>query len=67
MATGRAAAAAARCVLATRALAAALGGCTATSGTAAHQPGTADSQQGDSSGVTVFGTVDLSVGRQRSR
>lgn len=62
----RAAAGAARCALAALALAAALAGCTATGG-GARQAGMPDSQQGDASVVTVFGTVDANVTTQRSR
>ncbi|WP_313311304.1 hypothetical protein [Pulveribacter sp.] len=53
-------------VLAALAIAAALAGCTAT-GSGARQSGAPDSQQGDGSGVTVFGTVDVNVSTQRSR
>ncbi|WP_313084999.1 hypothetical protein [Pulveribacter sp.] len=57
--------AAARRLLAGLGLAAALGGCTATGG--GTQAGAPGSQQGDGSGVTVFGTVDVNVSTQRSR
>ena len=53
-------------MLAALAIAAALAGCTAT-GSGARQSDAPGSQQGDASGVTVFGTVDVSVSTQRSR
>ena len=62
---GRSAVAGVRGVLGVLALAAVLGGCTSTSGTARSSDPA--SQSPGSSGVTVFGDIDVGVTRERSR
>ena len=56
-----------RTALAALAVAAALGGCSSTTGSARSSDPASQQQSRGASGVTVFGDIDLSVTRERTR
>jgi len=56
-----------RTALVALAVAAALGGCSSTTGSARSSDPASQQQPRGASGVTVFGDIDLSVTRERTR
>ena len=56
-----------RAALVALAVAAALGGCSSTAGSASSSDPVSQQQPQGASGVTVFGDIDVNVTRERSR